>query len=246
VAEDPSNPPERLHRRIRVALPFRVTCWDGETNPSLDAACTYDISPQGARITNLRCVKEAGEIIAIERGRNKVFCRVVWVGDPHSEFRGQMGIQVLESERLMWEIERRDLDELYDPMLREDSQQRSLALGSGERRWRPRFQIEGPAELLKLGCNDLPIKAALKDLSEIGCLVTHAGPVSPGTNLHLFLNVGNYDLSLKGQVRHSAPETGLGIEFREIRKGDREALQFLLRKLAEQQLEASFEFEIDQ
>ncbi len=53
----------------------------------------------------------------------------------------------------------------------------------------------------------------------------------PGVELKLLLNIGSYDLSLKGQVRHVDPLAGMGIEFYEIRKGDRQILQFLLRKL---------------
>ena len=41
------------------------------------------------------------------------------------------------------------------------------------------------------------------------------------------LNVGGYDLSIRGQVRHARREVELGIEFREIRKGDRQILHFL-------------------
>ena len=53
----------------------------------------------------------------------------------------------------------------------------------------------------------------------------------PGVELKLLLNIGSYDLSLKGQVRHVDLPAGMGIEFYEIRKGDRQILQFLLRKL---------------
>jgi len=56
--------------------------------------------------------------------------------------------------------------------------------------------------------------------------------VLPGTDLKLVVKVANYDLSFKGQVKHAAVDVGLGIEFREIRKGDRAVLQYLLRKLA--------------
>ena len=37
---------------------------------------------------------------------------------------------------------------------------------------------------------------------------------------------------------------GLGIEFREIRKGERQILQFLIRKLAEKHFEDTLQFEI--
>jgi hypothetical protein len=71
----------------------------------------------------------------------------------------------------------------------------------------------------------------LKDVSEVGCLVTTKSLLLPGTDLKLVLNVANYDLAFKGQVRHAALDVGLGIEFREVRKGDRAILQHLLRKL---------------
>ena len=68
MAEEISNSlPERLARRIHVALPVRVTYWDSAIKPCLEMACTYDISEKGARVTGLRNVKTAGEIIAVER-----------------------------------------------------------------------------------------------------------------------------------------------------------------------------------
>jgi hypothetical protein len=241
VSEKPSNlPPERLDKRIHVALPIRVTYWDGDNKPCLEMACTYDISARGARVTGLRCVKEAGEIIAVERGRNKAFCRVVWVGEAGSELRGQVGIQCVESDRMMWEAEMRDMEEVYDPIVRDTTLRRvSSAPGThnGNRRRCPRFEIEGLADLLRRGANSTHAEGGLKNLSELGCLVTTRQVMLPGTDLKLVLNVANYDLAVKGQVRHAALDMGLGIEFREIRKGDRQILQFLLRKMAEKEQE---------
>src|SRR5262249_3945828 len=101
--------PERLDRRVHVALPIRVTYWDKDQKPCLELACTYDTSAHGARSTGLRCVKETGEIVAVERGRNKSFCRVVWIGEPNSELHGQVGLQCVEMDRIMWEGELRDM-----------------------------------------------------------------------------------------------------------------------------------------
>jgi hypothetical protein len=237
LTEKLSNQPPREDKRIHVALPIRVTYWDSESKPCLEMACTYDISPHGARVTGLRCVKGEGEIIAIERGRNKAFCRVVWVGEPNSELRGQIGIQCVESDRMMWEAELRDMEEVYEPIVREGSLPRvkpSTGASGSNRRRHTRFDIEGLAELLKHGGTTAHTAADLKNLSELGCLVTTKQVVLPGTDLKLVLNIANYDLSVKGRVRHSALDLGVGIEFREIRKGDRQMLQFLLKKLAQQ------------
>lgn len=237
--------PERAGRRVQVVLPLKVTFWDGDNKPCLDMACTYDISTRGARITGFRGVKGVGDIIAIERGRNKSFCRVVWVGKPDSEFRGQVGIQNVETERPMWESELRDLQEIYDPMIRENaSRNPALVAGEHNRRRYPRYAIAGAAELRNPSLQGRTAAGVVRDLSEVGCLLTTPQSFEPGTELNLILSIADYNLGLKALVRHSDPAAGMGVEFREIRKGDRQNLRFLLRKLAEQELEQSFELEL--
>jgi hypothetical protein len=231
------HPPERLGKRIHVALPIRVTYWDSDNKPCLEMACTYDISPHGARVTGLRCMKATGEIIAIERGRNKAFCRVVWIGEPDSELRGQVGLQSVESDRTIWDTELREMDEVYDVIQRGSGYRPSATPDKRNRRRQPRFELQGLAELLKRESKGRHQEATLKNLSEMGCLIATREALLPGTDLKLVLNVANYDLSVKGQVRHAALDMGLGIEFREIRKGDRQMLKFLLRKMAEQETE---------
>jgi PilZ domain len=227
-------------------MPLRVTYWDSENRPCPDLACTYDISPRGARITGLQSVQEAGNIIAIERTRNnKTFCRVIWVGKANSELRGQVGIQSVESERMMWGPELQDMKDIYDPIVPDnDFGNLNAAPGDRNRRRRSRFLIQGIAALQGRDLKSVPTEAVLKDLSEKGCLITGAHTFRAGADLNVVLNVGNYDFSMKGQVRHAVQGVGTGIEFREIRKGDRQVLQFFLRKLEERQLEESFELEV--
>jgi hypothetical protein len=234
------QPPERVDKRIHVALPIRVTYWDSDNKPCLDLACTYDISARGARVTGLRCVREAGEIIAVERGRSKAFCRVVWVGEPNTELRGQVGIQCIESDRTMFETELRGLEEVYEKVQAENSPYRMTSVAgslNGNRRRQPRFDIQGVVDLLKRDPSADHTAAILKNLSETGCLVTTNHKLTPGTELKLVLQVGNQDLRFRGRVRRVAMDFGVGIEFREIRKGDRQVLQFMLRRLAEKEEE---------
>lgn len=113
--DSPNSEPRRSHRRITVALLLRITYWDAQKKPITETACTYDISAGGARITGLRGIKNAGDVIAIERGRTKTFCRVVWVGDAGSKFRGQMGVQCAEGECQMWQAELRELAGAQEP-----------------------------------------------------------------------------------------------------------------------------------
>jgi PilZ domain len=239
---------ERSHKRIHIALPIRVTCWDKDKKSSLEMACTYDISSRGARITNLRSVKQPGEVVAVERGRNKSYCRVVWIGEPGSEHRGQIGLQAVESERSMWDSELRDMREAFDPIPKETAAQRPPSLrGSRNRRRHDRFEVEGTVEFVKpgKGGKNVPVKAAIKDLSEMGCSVTTKQVLLPGADLKLVLKIANYDLTVKGQVKHSV-DMGIGIEFSEIRKGDRQTLKYLLQKLAESGFEDVINVEVQQ
>jgi hypothetical protein len=237
VADQLSMPEfDRIEKRVSVALPVRVTYYDAEAKPRLEMACTYDISAHGARVTGLRCVKEAGEILVVERGRSKAFCRVVWIGEPDSPLRGQVGIQCVEAQKSLWASELRDMEEIYEPVGRDSALYRVKAsTGSGNRRRHERFAAEGMANLVEKNAAAGHLEGSLRDVSEVGCLVATQSLIRPGTDLKLVLNVSNYDLSLKGQVRHAAVDFGLGIEFREIRKGDRDILQYLLRKLAEKE-----------
>lgn len=231
----------RAAKRLQVALPLRITYWDEQNRAGATVACTYDISSRGARITGLPEVKEVGEIIAVERGRNKVFCRVVWVADSKSVMRRQIGIEAVECERFMWESELRDLDDLYDPIFRGWTMWRTNAvLGESERRQHPRLAVEGKAKLTNQGPNTTQIEGQLRDLSEYGCLITPQRTLIRGTELKVVLNVGEFDIGLKGQVRHVSEDQAAGIQFREIRKGDRDRLQYLLRQVAERQFEDSF------
>lgn len=247
-AKKSNQPAERVDKRVHVALPIRITYWDKDKKPNVEMACTYDISAKGARITNVRCVKGPGEIVAVERGRNKSFCRVVWVGEPGSEVRGQIGLQAVDNEKSMWETELRDIDEVFDPIVKDIPKGAVADSKDGNRRRHGRLRVEGSVELVKGPASKnnrasgkaSGTKATIKDLSESGCLVQTKEVLLPGTDLKLVLKIANHDVTLKGQVRRSL-DVGVGVEFSEIRKGDRQTLKHLLNKLSEEQLEDSIE-----
>jgi PilZ domain-containing protein len=222
---------DRADKRISVALPVRVTYYDSDSRPRLEMACTYDISAHGARLTGLRCVKEAGEIVTIERGRSKAFCRIVWIGEASTHLQGLVGIQCVEAEKTLWSAELGDMEQVYEPVVRDVRRPSSRSNEAGNRRRFQRFGAGGSVELLHKGSSSAHLDGMLKDVSELGCLVTTKSLLLPGTDLKLVLNVANYDLAFKGQVRHAALDVGLGIEFREVRKGDRAILQHVLRKM---------------
>jgi len=254
LSVDPKTPgllgdetPERVETRVEVALPLRVTFWDRENKPLLDMACTYDISSRGARISGLRAIVKTGDILAIERGKNRTFCRVVWVGGLNSKRRGQVGIQSIEAEHPMWDTELREMSTVFDSLPtngKSGENRHRQRFDEENRRQHSRFKIEGVAEVNSEALRTTRVKAALKDLSELGCLISIQNAPPLGSDVALVLKIENYEFVLTGQVRHVDTGDGTGIQFHKIRKGDRKMLQYLLRKLAERELEQSFEIEL--
>jgi hypothetical protein len=243
VKKNPPKTPERVEKRVNVALPIRITHWGKDKKPILEMGCTYDISPHGARITSIKAIKQTGEIVALERGQNKSFCRVVWVGDPNSELRGQIGLQTVEMDHSMWQAELKSMQDVFDPLTWEEPLKPKTKARTESRRGH-RFSVKGVAEIAKPGAAATTQKAVVQDLSEMGCLLQTKEALPPGTEIRLVLKLGNVEMTMKGQVRN-ALDVGVGVEFSAVRKADRQTLKHLLQKLAEEQLEENVELKTE-
>jgi hypothetical protein len=73
---------------VHLALPVRWSLVEERGRGPVETACTYDIHPRGARLVGTGEVN-AGDLVLVERGRNKAICQVVWTGDSTSDLRGQ-------------------------------------------------------------------------------------------------------------------------------------------------------------
>ena len=62
---------------VHLALPVRWSLVGQEGRGPAEMACTYDIHPHGARLLSARPVN-IGDLVMVERGRNKAICQVVW------------------------------------------------------------------------------------------------------------------------------------------------------------------------
>jgi hypothetical protein len=71
----------------------------------------------------------------------------------------------------------------------------------------------------------------VEQLSEFGCLISAGNLVTPGTGLKMVLNIYDVSVALKGDVKYTANNRSMGIEFREIRQGDRPLLDYVLAQL---------------
>ena len=223
-----------IEKLVHLALPVRLTHLASGGRGGQEIACTYDIHPRGARLLSFRDVK-VGDLITVERGRNKSMCQVVWTADPKSALRGQFTVECVEGNRIPWEDELRQMQEQYLPIMadggpknKKQTAMNTFSRGDQNRR-RPRFQVEGEADLMEIGGRSSV--GRLEQLSEYGCLISASDLLVPGTGLRLALNIYDVSVALKGNVRYTAGNRAMGVEFHEIRQGDRPLLDYVLSQV---------------
>ena len=243
--QDPPDgaPVEKL---IHLALPVRLTHMQNSGRGALEMACTYDIHPRGARLLSVRAVK-VGDLITVERGRTKSICQVVWTADPDSALRGQFTVECVEGSRIPWEEELRQMEEQYLPVIPTGPNRKPAmnAFGRGEqnRRRRPRYSVEGGADVAEIGGRS-HVEGRLEQISEYGCLISASDLLTPGTALRLVLNMCDVSVALRGHVRCTAENRAMGVEFQEIRQGDRPLLDYVLNQLKKPRTEDFADLEV--
>jgi hypothetical protein len=225
-----------VEKLVHLALPVRLTHMGQGGRGALEMACTYDIHPKGARLLSFREVK-VGDLITVERGRGKSVCQVVWTADPKSPLRGQFTVECVKG-KTPWEEELRLMDEHYMPLNDGSPKHKPvtnrLRRGDQNRRRSPRFHVEGEADLAEIGGRS-HLGGRVEELSEHGCLISAGDLITPGTGLRMLLNIYDISVALKGNVKYTVDNRSVGIEFQEIRQGDRPLLKYVLGELKKPQ-----------
>ncbi|HEY1805155.1 MAG TPA: PilZ domain-containing protein [Terracidiphilus sp.] len=220
---------------IHIALPVRWSLLSGNRGTA-EMACTYDIHPRGARLLGTRDVN-AGDLVLVERGRNRATCQVIWAADPESPLRGQFTVQCIEG-RTPWEDELRQIhEEQYQPLILDDMHRKALrgfARAESNRRRRPRFYAEGQAEVID---GAQRVDGEVEQISEYGARIAASSTLRPGTDFRLMLNMFDVSVAVKAQVKYLVSNLGMGVEFHEIRRGDRPLLSYVLSKLKTRRVE---------
>jgi hypothetical protein len=221
----------RKQKRARIAVPVRVSRWIAGNNGSTTAsqmACTLDVTAEGARLNGIYSVQEPGEIIAIERGKNKALFRVIWVGARGTAQAGQLGVQCIEPDKRIWEVEfSYEEDEPYGPI---KPAMLHAALPENDRN--KRFMCTGHVELINGKNVNEPVHAQLSDISAAGCYVRLGTPFPSRSQVRMTLYIHTTEVHMKGVVGACDKDTGMWVEFSAIRNGDLENLQRALAQLA--------------
>jgi PilZ domain len=226
--------PEKL---LHMAIPVRWSPVAQKGHGPGEIACTYDIHLRGARLLGGRAVN-AGDLITIERGRSKSLCQVVWTADADSPLRGQFTVQCVEEGKTPWDDELHQMEEQYQPVILDDPKRSAFASGFGRtdanRRRRPRFYVEGQANVLD---GVQRVEGEVQQISEFGARIATPQLLRPGTDFRLMLNMFDISVVLKAQVKYLVNNLGMGVEFHEIRRGDRPLLSYVLSKIKTRRVE---------
>jgi len=221
-----------IEKLIHLALPVRLVHMENGERGGMEFACTYDIHPRGARLRSSRDVK-VGDLITIERGRSRSLCRVVWTADSDSALRGQFTVECVEGSKIPWEEELRQMEEQYLPVIasgQNGTTRNAFRRTDQNRRRGARFPVEGGADLSEIGGRSHG-EGRLEQISENGCLISASNLPAPGTGLRLVLNMCDVSVALRGHVRYTDGNRAMGVEFQDIRQGDRPLLDYVLNRL---------------
>jgi hypothetical protein len=237
---------------VHLALPVRWSLMGQEGRGPAEMACTYDIHPQGARLLSTREVN-IGDLVMVERGRNKAVCQVVWAGDSASALRGQFSVQCIEG-KTPWDEELRqmqiqiedqyqpiDLDALGRQTMEHHRPHGGFGSAGANRRRRPRFHVEGQAQVID---GVQRVQGEVQQISEFGARIAATEMLLPGTAFRLMLNMFDVSVAVKAQVKYLVSNLAMGVEFHEIRRGDRPLLSYVLSKLRTNRVKEFVEVEV--
>ena len=97
----PAEP--RRERRLSVAV--RVKVFPDTNSPESQTCITYEISTIGARLVAPAGVKAVGQIIGLQRHTRRARYKVVWIGKPETQHAGQVGVEIVDPNVVIWENE---------------------------------------------------------------------------------------------------------------------------------------------
>jgi hypothetical protein len=238
-----STEPNPEEKTAHVALPLRWSLLGQPNRAAANTGCTYDVDSKGARLVSSR-VPCLGDLLMLERGRNKAVCQVTWVADPTSDLRGQFAVRCVDG-KAPWEDELHLAEEQYQPLGSEGLYRRHfgrpLSAEATNRRRGPRFHVEGQAEVIE-GVQHA--SGIVDQISELGARISAGQLLDPGTDFRLTLNLFDVTLALKAQVKNLVSNAGMGVEFQQIRRGDRPLLRYVLNRLRRRPVEDFVEVEV--
>lgn len=224
----------RREERIKTKLPVRVWGVDMNGMPFMQTAHAVDVTRLGARLVDLFCLPEIGEI-TIQHGSQKARYKIAWTGTMGGAEAGQVGLRLMEPEKNIWGKHlTKEMAERHQAEPAEAAHQRTApGNGSGgtavataaapvvyaKQRMHPRYSAHATTEVLPDG-GLKPVWATLKKISASGFYAETASPLPVDTRVRVTLRTLVGDIRSDGITRSSHPMVGMGIAFVHLEEQD--------------------------
>ncbi len=95
----------RRQQRVFVDLPVRIWGMDADSRPFSQPASVRSISGRGATLQGVDVQLKPGEIVDVQYGSAKAQFRIVWLGKPGTEMQGEVGVESLSADTLLWDVD---------------------------------------------------------------------------------------------------------------------------------------------
>lgn len=211
---------QRREPRKEVRLPVRIFGTDANGRTFSENVFTSDVSQGGVKLDGVQAEIKVGEIIGMAYGQNKGRFSVKWAGQAGSSRGGQLGLQILSSNKPLWDFSL--------PASEVDGYKAQAR--AAERRKHPRLKAMNSVELHPEG-QAAPIWGRAIDLSLGGCFIEMPIPLKQGMKLKVGIWIRETKLWAVGKIVNSRPGFGVGIQFTEISEEDSARLKQFLQSI---------------
>ena len=93
----------RRYQRVSLAVPIKISTYDNSREPAM--VCTYEVSLKGCSIWNSMGLSTVDQRLWIHRKNRKAMYKVVWIGASGSRKHNQVGLEIAESSKVIWDDE---------------------------------------------------------------------------------------------------------------------------------------------
>jgi hypothetical protein len=241
--------PNRREERIRTKLPVRVWGVDMNGMPFMQTAHAVDVTRLGARLVDLFCLPEIGEI-TVQHGGQKARYKIAWTGTLGGAEAGQVGLRLVEPEKNIWgkALSKRPPARELDAGTggaghsKPEADQGNGWAGAGvavasnvapvyaRQRMHPRYSAHAATEVLPDG-GMKPVWATLTKISASGFYAETPSPLLTDTCVKVTLRTLVGEIRANGITRSSHPAAGMGIAFAYLDDNDRLRLQRFIEQV---------------
>jgi hypothetical protein len=95
----------RRQSRVFVDLPVQIWGMDSNFRPFIQPASLRTISGRGATLQCVDARLKPGDVVDVLYEGKKTQFRIVWCGKPGTEMAGEVGIENLSSDVMLWDVD---------------------------------------------------------------------------------------------------------------------------------------------